>query len=410
MQLMALKNSLKSTEDEIKITNQEEKAVLDSMNMIEANVMKFHTETKKLFEKLIDQKSEHTTIEKTANNLVKQTHKIGIDIEEKEIELENLNNEIARVRIDQLNTKAQIELLQGKRAEAINEQEEKKYLVITYEVQIKQGHDINEKKQHEVGRLNKLHDELMSKANDQGKNPLENKLINLIRETEELDKNSNELYREWIKKQTELVSRNNELDQLRENVTNLENKKTIMEQKKSRLNQNYLSFEREINSIKISLKGLQQEMNRLNDSLAVNADKKQKIENENVNLESEFVEKLKEMEREAIKLEINIDNIREEKAELMNEIVECERQILLWERKFQLEKEMQETLDPNVGKSEIEELSKELHRMELKYQSLLKAQEKVNIEMLMAVNKKEDIELKYRAAVKKEPERVKKQP
>lgn len=410
MQLMALKNSLKSTEDEIKITNQEEKAVLDSMNMIEANVMKFHTETKKLFEKLIDQKSEHTTIEKTANNLVKQTHKIGIDIEEKEIELENLNNEIARVRIDQLNTKAQIELLQGKRAEAINEQEEKKYLVITYEVQIKQGHDINEKKQHEVGRLNKLHDELMSKANDQGKNPLENKLINLIRETEELDKNSSELYREWIKKQTELVSRNNELDQLRENVTNLENKKTIMEQKKSRLNQNYLSFEREINSIKISLKGLQQEMNRLNDSLAVNADKKQKIENENVNLESEFVEKLKEMEREAIKLEINIDNIREEKAELMNEIVECERQILLWERKFQLEKEMQETLDPNVGKSEIEELSKELHRMELKYQSLLKAQEKVNIEMLMAVNKKEDIELKYRAAVKKEPERVKKQP
>ena len=81
--------------------------------------------------------------------------------------------------------------------------------MITYEVQIKQGHDINEKKQHEVGRLNKLHDELMSKANDQGKNPLENKLINLVRETEELEKNSSELYREWIKKQTELVSRNN---------------------------------------------------------------------------------------------------------------------------------------------------------------------------------------------------------
>ncbi len=54
----------------------------------------------------------------------------------------------------------------------MNEQEEKKYLVITYEVQIKQGHDINEKKRHEVGRLHKWHDELMSKANDEGKNPL----------------------------------------------------------------------------------------------------------------------------------------------------------------------------------------------------------------------------------------------
>ena len=49
MQLMALKSSLASTEDEIKITNQEEKAVLDSMNLIESNIMKFHTETKKLF-------------------------------------------------------------------------------------------------------------------------------------------------------------------------------------------------------------------------------------------------------------------------------------------------------------------------------------------------------------------------
>jgi predicted DNA-binding ribbon-helix-helix protein len=59
-------------------------------------------------------------------------------------------------------------------------------------------------------------------------------------------------------------------------------------------------------------------MNKLNDTIAVNGDKKSKLENENINLESEFVEKLKEMEREAIKLEINIDKIREEKAELMN--------------------------------------------------------------------------------------------
>lgn len=39
--------------------------------------------------------------------------------------------------------------------------------------------------------------------------------------------------------------------------------------------------------------------------------------------------------------------------------------------------------------------------MQLKYDSLIKAQEKIIQEMLRAVNKKEDIELKYRAAVKK---------
>ena len=46
---MALKSSLSSTEDEIKITEQEEKSVQDSMNVIETNIMKLHQETKKLF-------------------------------------------------------------------------------------------------------------------------------------------------------------------------------------------------------------------------------------------------------------------------------------------------------------------------------------------------------------------------
>lgn len=58
---------------------------------------------------------------------------------------------------------------------------------------------------------------------------------------------------------------------------NLENKKTIMEQKKSRLNDNYRAFEKEIKEIEINLKGLQQEMNKLNDNIAVNSDKKSKL-------------------------------------------------------------------------------------------------------------------------------------
>jgi len=74
---------------------------------------------------------------------LKQANRISVEIEEKEMELENLLNEIARVKIDQLNTKSQIELLDQKKNEALAEQNEKKYLVITYEVQIRQGHDIN---------------------------------------------------------------------------------------------------------------------------------------------------------------------------------------------------------------------------------------------------------------------------
>jgi len=60
------------------------------MNLIETNIMKLHTETKKLFDDLINTKSEHTTIEKTAMNLNKQAMQLGLEIEEKNVEYENI--------------------------------------------------------------------------------------------------------------------------------------------------------------------------------------------------------------------------------------------------------------------------------------------------------------------------------
>lgn len=78
---MMLKESLQRTEEDIKLTETEEKQVQNSMDLIENNIMKLHQETKKIFEDLVDQKSEHTTIEKTASNLLKQANRISIEIE-----------------------------------------------------------------------------------------------------------------------------------------------------------------------------------------------------------------------------------------------------------------------------------------------------------------------------------------
>jgi len=40
---------------------------------------------------------------------------------------------------------------------------------------------------------------------------------------------------------------------------------------------------------------------------------------------------------------------------------------LLWKRKTQLEQEMQEALDPDIGQTEIVAMRKEIHRMKLRY-------------------------------------------
>jgi len=79
----------------------------------------------------------------------------------------------------------------------------------------------------------------------------------------------------------------------------------------------------------------------------------------------------------------------------LQNIVEAERQLLLWERKIQLEKEIQEALGPKIGQLEIKLLKKDLHRMELRLDELRKNQEKTNQEMERAVYKRETIQLKY---------------
>lgn len=76
------------------------------MNLIENNIMQLHSETKKLIERYINNVSEHKTIEKEAANLNKQAMQVALDIEDKEVELENIKNEINRVQLDTLNTEA----------------------------------------------------------------------------------------------------------------------------------------------------------------------------------------------------------------------------------------------------------------------------------------------------------------
>lgn len=101
------------------------------------------------------------------------------------------------------------------------------------------------------------------------------------------------------------------------------------------------------------------------------------------------------LEKEATQLELKIDQIKEDKQKLIDEISQIQSKSLLWEKKIALEKEMQLALDPNIGKKEIGDLNKELHLKQLELEKLKQAQEKMVQDITKAVNKKDSIELKY---------------
>merc|ERR1711871_1449210 len=93
--------------------------------------------------------------------------------------------------------------------------------------------------------------------------------------------------------------------------------------------------------------------------------------------------------------------LKEEKQELLKDIVESERQLLLWEKKIQLEKETQAALDPDVGMAESRAMEREIHRMRLRYEAIKRDQDRMVSEMERAIYKREAITNKYKKSKNK---------
>merc|ERR1712060_603156 len=129
--------------------------------------------------------------------------------------------------------------------------------------------------------------------------------------------------------------------------------------------------------------------------------KSKELSNANSMMESEFVQKLKEIENSCLDTERSIEVVKGDKNTMTQDILEAERQVLLWERKITLEKEMQEALDPNVGQADSSAMKKEIHRMELRLEQLKRRQEQMIIEMERAIHKRDAIALKYEPKAKK---------
>merc|ERR1719226_18123 len=118
-------------------------------------------------------------------------------------------------------------------------------------------------------------------------------------------------------------------------------------------------------------------------------------------METEFVNKLKEIEAHCLDMERQVEAVKQEKSQMTQDILESERQVLLWERKITLEKEMQEALDPNIGQADSAAMKKEIHRMELRLDQLKRRQEQMIIEMERAIHKRDAISMKYEPKAKK---------
>jgi chromosome segregation ATPase len=392
-----LKNSLEQTETQFEQLDLNYEAVVVEIAGLDKNLEAVARERKKLEADAVVKQAEQLTHSKAAKNLAKEAQAITSKIHEKESEESGIHNEMARIRVDTLNTEAHNSQLKETLEKLLGDLKQKDTLIEKYEMEIRQRNDSIEKKMATVDRLNRKYEKLVAgEPEEENLGPLEATIKHIGKETVRIQDENREVEKRWLSAQTELVATTEEHHQVSGVASQMASEEAILKQKQIRVDRNINSEESMMRKLNVDIRALHQDLTRLNDLVSKNEELQTVLANDNYAMETEFINELKEMEEESIGLDRKIKALKEEKQELLKDIIECERQLLLWEKKIQLEKETQAALDPDVGMAESRAMEREIHRMRLRYEAIKRDQDRMVSEMERAIYKREAITNKYK--------------
>ncbi|KAF1334852.1 hypothetical protein FI667_g1455, partial [Globisporangium splendens] len=369
-----LAKSLRQTEVQTaKVSGETKKLELDT-TQVQQHLETTQRERHGLEDQVSAQKNEQTTANKAAHNLTEEAQHIQGVVHTKEIALASLKNEMARVSVDILNVQAHVPQLEETQEKLVAELKQEDIQVEKLELEIRQHNDEIEKEMLRLDRLNKKYEHLLSKMENENTGPLEGMIKNLIKETSDCRVPGARRKESGAQEQDERARA----------------KATAAAQRLRR-------DAEDIKELKANINGMHNDTVKLNELIAKNSGRQEELLNMNHGLEMEFKCELKELEGESIQMEQLAATLKSEKQDILDRIVEVERQIMLWEKKIQLEKETQAALDPEVGQTETKSMEKEIHRMRLRLEALQRNQEQILQGMEQAIHKRDLIAMRGRS-------------
>ena len=391
-----IQTSINKTNNEIENLKKIQNNLEFELDIINKNKVKLLNEARALQDKNLIVLSNKETHEKQGDNLIKANQQLNKEMFDVLVEKDTKGNEMIRVQIDKINCESQNIKLKNK-LELMNEEITK--LEDDYNkksLRIKANHKALEKKQLEMDKLNKDYGELMKNKKGEDEGEFEVAIDKLQTRVKKLRKDIRLKESEWLTKKQDLVRKETILNSISEECVDKRSKRMILDRKKIRLNSNYSIHEKEIKEIEFSLKQLREyEMVKFGKLLGKNMNMNNKLEHQIFDVEIQFKEKLTSMENESVKLEMEIEVLREEKADTLAQIIETERQIHLWERKIELQEQMQKIIKPDSGLKEIDDMKSYIHRQKLLYKKLQAEQEEVIKNMERSVQRRDFIKVRY---------------
>ncbi|CUG90145.1 Hypothetical protein, putative [Bodo saltans] len=395
-----LKQSLDQTDAENRNLDIEVKNVGNEIEIITKKSQKAAKDVVEMENRVMETLNKQTTLKKGSQSALQDIDKLKNMIREKEVQVTTMENELARIRVDTLQTQSHNEVLKQTVDELERELGSRDSLIEKMQTDIRRRHDDVERKQKQLDQLNRQFEGIIAAhGSDEGEHvgPLEATINNLSKSITQRSQENDQLQHEWIKLQTELVNCKNYNNQLGDAIQEIRAQCTILTQKRNRLAAQTTKEKDEISTLEANTQKMHLEMRRVNGLVHKNASTQEDVANETFHLENDLVKRLQERKREALALERKIDDIRQVKAELLSQILNAERDVMFWEKKIQIAKETELALDPNIGKDEINRMRREIYIMEQRLSNLQREQRRKIEDMQKLVDHRDVLRTKGQA-------------
>ncbi|NWU70213.1 CCD40 protein, partial [Pterocles burchelli] len=311
-----------------------------------------------------------------------------------ELHFAKVENDVAQVVLNATHTNGRLTVLQKTLCELDKEIKSVHGLIGHIESQIAKCSRLMENKQVVISQYKKRMEMLLAQQGGQELGPLEIEINRLTKQTEECNSEMMTLQKQWLNLQKELVKLTHSREEQISSLDMLKKQITIMQQKKIRTENEIQQETKEQKDIERHMRNMSNDLIKLNVLINKNNSSFEKLQYGNIITENEFVRSLKAAEKESVEMQERHSQLTEEKERLLNSLVEAEHQIMLWEKKIQLTREMRAAVDSETGEGEIQAMRTEVHSMQVRYGQLMKQQEKMIRDMEAAVSRRETIAIR----------------
>lgn len=156
-----LNKSLEQTDVELNKVNQQHATLTAEVTAIETQLQRTLLDAKKMEDAVMANLGEQMAVEKGTANTAKEAAHVRLSVQDKEMEQAQLQNELARLKVDALNTVSHNSQLAALLKSTNLELVEKDALMAKYEAESRRRNTEVEKKAHDLDLLNRKFDGLM---------------------------------------------------------------------------------------------------------------------------------------------------------------------------------------------------------------------------------------------------------